>query len=62
MSCRTHVNALKRCALFGMLGFPSWGGGGGASIEPPKWGGGGGKRAQLTDAILTNEKVRIHVF
>ena len=34
--------------------------GGGGSMEPPKTGGGFGKRAQLTDTILTNEKVRIH--
>ena len=46
----------------GMSGFHFRGGGGG-SIEPPKTGEGGfGKRAQLTDTILTNEKVRIHVF
>ena len=38
------------------------GGGGGVNRAPPKLGGGVGKRAQLTDNILTNEKVRIHVF
>ena len=35
------------------------GGGGGGGVEPPKTGG-FGKRAQLTNTILTQEKVRIH--
>ena len=36
--------------------------GGGVNRAPQNWGGGVGKRAQLTDTILTNEKVGIHVF
>ena len=46
------------------VGFSLRGGGGGVNRAPKSWGGGGGvgKRAQLTDTILTNEKVRIHIF
>ena len=36
------------------------GGGGGVNRAPKNWGGGFGKRAQLTNTILTKEKVRIH--
>ena len=42
-----------------MSGFHFRGGGG---DRAPQNSGGGGKRAQLIDTILTNEKVKIHVF
>ena len=49
--------------FMGHVGFSLPGGaGGGGQYSPPKLGGGVGKRAQLTDTILTDEKVRIHIF
>ena len=51
---------LHLCVLCdGHVGF-SLPGGGGVNRAPKNWGGGFGKRAQLTDTILTKEKVRIH--